>query len=567
MAAYSSCVLLSVLSVLSAAGTVDECPPWFTRSNNNTQCACRETMVTFIICDQMNERSFLRLGFCAFYNSTTHQTVVAACPYVFPDHLIKNHLIPLPKNSSKLNHFICGSLNRDTGTPLCGRCTNGTGPSIYSAGSQCASCSAVNIVYYLLLQYLPTTILVLVIIVFRISISSALMVHYVLFCSGIATVLKYVTGMYANFHFATTYKIGVVNIGGLFLTLNSIWTLDFFYFLSPPLCVSVHMEEMYIPFLDTVATLYPFVLLLLTYVGIELHAHGCKLIVCLWRPIHRTCARFWRTWDPNASVVQAFATLFFLSYTKFIALMYEALFISPVINEDGKMVSSFLHTDPTVTTSNRKHWYLYSLSLFILVLIVLPPIAILITSPTCVFKKISRFLKPRWIISIKTFVDIFHGCYKNGTSGTRDYRAVSGYILAIWAFLPAVLTISNTLGYKIEFLSHITFIILFTALAFTCALLQPYKCRTANISGVALNAIYVSAVALLLLGQNNVNNTTVVAVLISLLLSLPHCFFCGYIVCKLGKWFKQCCYKTQEMEDSVEEQLPLLRSVEVQFTH
>ena len=562
MAAYSSCVLLTLLSVMSTAGTVDECPPWFTQSNNNTQCVCRETMDMFIICDQMNEQSFLRLGFCAFYNSTTHQTVVAACPYVFPDHLIKNHLIPLPKNSSKLNHFICGSLNRDTGTPLCGRCTNSTGPSIYSAGSQCVSCSAVNIVYYLLLQYLPTTILFLVIILFRISISSALMVHYVLFCSGIAIVLKSSAGMYANFHFATNYKIGVVNIGGLFFTLNSIWTLDFFYFLSPPLCVSVHMEEMYIPFLDTVATLYPFVLLLLTYVGIELHAHGCKFVVCLWRPIHRTYVRFRRTWDPNASVVQAFATLFFLSYTKFIALMYEALFISLVINEDGKMVSSFLYTDPTVATSNRKHWYLYSLSLFILFFIVLPPIAILITFPTCVFKKVSRFLKPKWIVSMQIFVDVFQGCYKDGTSGTRDYRAVSGYILAIWAFLPAVMITTTAQQYRTELLPYITFIILFTALAFICAVLQPYKCRTANISGVALNALYVSAVALLILGRINFQNSTVLVVLNNLLLSLPHCVFYGYIVCKLRKWFKQCCCKTREMEDSVEEQRSLLRSVE-----
>ena len=55
------------------------------------------------------------------------------------------------------------------------------------------------------------------------------------------------------------------------LVLKAIWSLDPFYFVSPPLCVSKHMKEIYIPFLDIVATLYPFILLLLTYVGIELY--------------------------------------------------------------------------------------------------------------------------------------------------------------------------------------------------------------------------------------------------------------------------------------------------------
>ena len=223
-----------------------------------------------------------------------------------------------------------------------------------------------------------------------------------------------------------------------------------------------------------------------------------------------------------------------------------------------------LHTDPTVTPFSYKHWYLLSLSLFILVFIVLPPIIILITFPTCMLKKVSRFLKPKWIVSIQTFVDLIYGCYKDGTNGSQDYRAVSGYILAIWAFLPAVLITARNLGYKIELLPHIIFIILFTALAVTCSLLQPYKYRTANISGVALNALYVSAIALLLLNQSNVHNTTVVAILTSLLLSLPHCVFYGYIVYRLGKQFKMFCCNTQEMEDSVNEQLPLLRSVETQ---
>ena len=122
-----------------------------------------------------------------------------------------------------------------------------------------------------------------------------------------------------------------------------------------------------------------------------------------------------------------------------------------------------------------------------------------------------------------------------------------------------------TLGHGIDFLPHITFIILFTTLAFTFALLQPYKYRTANVFGVALNALYVSAVALLLLSQVNVHNTTVAAAILTpllVLLTLPHCVFYGYIAYRLGKLFKHYCCKTQKVEDSVDKSLPLLTSVE-----
>ena len=555
---YCSCAFVALLSILSVIDAVEDCPPWSTWDNSTAQCECSDAMEYAITCDQKKQRSFLQLGHCACHNTTTNGTVVAACPYVFPDHLIVDGHILLPNKSSELNQFVCGNLNRDIGTPLCGRCTNGTGPSIYSYGSQCVSCSAVNIAYYLLLQYLPTTILFVAIIVFRFNITSAPMAHYVLYCDALVLVFKSSAGGIANFLFTHyhAYKL-------IFLALNGFWTLDLFYFVSPPLCVSEHMEEIYTPFLDTVATLYPFILLLLTYVAIELRAHDFKPAVHFWRLVHRPFVKFRKTWDPNASVIQAFATLFFLSYAKFIGLMYEALFISVVINEKGEVVSSVSYMDPTLSIFGHKHWYLIFLSVLILVVIFLPPLLVLIVFPTHLFQKISRWLKPRWIVSMQTFVDPFHSCYKDGTNGTRDYRAVSGYLLAIITFLPALKITTSAIVMRIsnQFLMFMTFIIIFNALSVACALLRPYKHRTANISGVLLPAICSSALALVYQYQFSVHSMATVASLVCIfLISLPHCVFCGYIVYRLGKLLKQYCCKTQEMEQSVEERLLPCRS-------
>ena len=102
-------------------------------------------------------------------------------------------------------------------------------------------------------------------------------------------------------------------------------------FLYPLHCVSVRMQEIYQPYLDTLAIIYPFILLLLTYAAIQLHSYDCKLIVSLWRLLHRPYIKIRRTWDPNASMLQAFAAILFISTPSLfflcMSLFYFQLFI------------------------------------------------------------------------------------------------------------------------------------------------------------------------------------------------------------------------------------------------
>ena len=72
------------------------------------------------------------------------------CPFVLPDNVIEKGQFRLPTNVSELNTVLCGNLIRKVKGLMCGRCTNNTGPSIYSVGSRCVQCSPVNIVYYIL---------------------------------------------------------------------------------------------------------------------------------------------------------------------------------------------------------------------------------------------------------------------------------------------------------------------------------------------------------------------------------------------------------------------------------
>ena len=108
------------------------------------------------------------------------------------------------------------------------------------------------------------------------------------------------------------------------------------------------MEDIYKPFLEFVATLYPFILLLMTYVAIELHARGVTPIVVLCRPFHRVYVCIYRTWEPNASIIQAFSSLFFLSYAKLNFLIMVAFVSSPVFTTDGDIERHMVFIDPTI---------------------------------------------------------------------------------------------------------------------------------------------------------------------------------------------------------------------------
>ena len=539
----TSCTTFAVLILFNIKLVVgsEECPPWFTLANTTgslfPQCVCSTNNQFYITCNQILQKSYLTLGHCAFQDTTTNGTLVAGCPYVFPKQLFTLYHIPLPSKVSELNSFMCGNLNREVGSYLCGRCANGTGPAIYYFGSKCVPCSAVNILYYLLLQYLPNTVMFLAIIVFRINITAAPMVHYVIFCNAIVLIFGFFSGEYSNTMLSLEHKYSYIKyIIKFIFTMKALWTFDILLFWSPPLCISEHIQEIYTPYLNTLAALYPFLLLLITYTAIQLHAHDYKLVVWLWKLFHRTYVRFRRAWDPNASMIHAFATLLFLSYYKFLLIMYVPIRLGNIYDQKLSSVNTAMYLDLNIKKTDLKHIYLFLLSVIIFIFILLPPSLLLIIFPTRLFNKVSQYLKPRWIVSIRIFVDTFNGCYKDGTDGTRDYRAVSGYILATCLLLP-LLQILFTLQHLETFIPSV-YIILFIVFTVLFAAMRPYKHSAANVSGVALLA----AMALLLFSiQLFLTHKKVAFTMVAVILGLPHCVFYSYLVYQLGKLGKQYC--------------------------
>ena len=531
MGAYYLFCNVALLVFVRISRGEHECPPWFNKvsetSTDFPQCVCSSAVKSIIYCNQKERTSYVKVGHCTY--QYLNQTVAANCPYVFPHRLIHAGFIRLPQNLSDLNSFTCGHLHREQGTLFCGGCTNGTGPSIYSFGSQCASCNMLNLLYYILLQYVPITIIFIGILWSRYGIVSPPMAYFVLYCNIIQVVLKTNLGQYCVF--AGTHTLAIK----LLLTVNSLWTLDPFIFLSPPLCISERVHEINIPIFDTLSALYPFILLLVTYISIELYAKDCKLIVFLWKMSR--CRVFLNSWNYNKSLIHAFATLFFLSFVKFFSIVTDSMILTTVYSMNGELHKTVSALDPTVVPFSRGHLPVVFLSTVIFFFILLPPILLLVFYPTACFRRLSKCLKPRWALAIKIFTDVFYGSFKSGLNGTIDYRSFAGIVFVAWVAFGAL-----TMAVYGVFSPHLSWCVMFfpvsLSMAIACVVIEPHKERAANISGTLLLLNLSSAAALAAVLDDYSYSQTMAVALITVIL-VPHGVLYTYGTIRLIKWLKQ----------------------------
>ena len=538
-------LVVSATAVSVAGYGVRECPPWFewvNTSDSSGYCVCAAVTPFYIDCDQIHQTSYLLQGSCTFYDAKSDHIWSTWCSFLFPDDVLQDGMFPLPANVSELNTVVCGNLIREVKGPLCGRCTNNTGPSIYSVGIRCVHCSPVNILYYLLLQYGPSTLIFLLVIIFRPNITSAPMIHYVLFCNFTVFISRFNSWLYAQSDRLTTV------LAKSTLTLSAIWSFDLLLFFSPPLCISQHMEEIYILYLDFIATIYPFILFLLAYALIKLHSKSFKPIVVLWRLSSRLFVRFYRAWDPRSAMIQAFASLFFLSYAKLSYIIWGSFTWSNGRTADGhKTTHFFLYFDSNVSYHSTKHTLLTISAAAVGIFFILPPLLILLVYPTSFYRKISDRISPVWRIRIQTYAELFYGSVKDGTTATKDYRLLSTLFIIVFGFAPQLVLTTSYIVEKSFTSSLYILATLLGAVAYLCTVLQPYKVANGSVTGLLIILSLLFGLSASVYENPYKNHFTSRGLFI--LLAVPHSVFWCYIAWRVIKKRAVCsCTKPQRCD-------------------
>ena len=458
------------------AGVLEDlqCQPW-SFLNNNSGCQCYKNsdrrLTGAVYCTDYGTQ--LQFGYCMTYEED-NGTFLAQCPYfaflVF--NITKSEYIQLPDHISQLNNSMCDPLNRKG--RVCSECKEGYAIAINSYNYKCVECSEewYGILYYLLMQFIPITVFYIVILVFRISMTSAPMTCFIMYSQMIVYVMRMDKMELERLRLQSSYHF--VNI---IKAIYGVFNLDFFHhtYQLPDMCVNRNLKIIHVQMLGYVSAIYLLSLLVLTWICIELHDCNFKPLVCLWKPFHRCCFQLRKKWNTKYDILDVFASFFLLSSGKLMYQSLQLLGVRYLWNRNGShelVYSPVTLLDPTVAYfSPSEHLPCAVIGIVFLVTFTILPTLTLVLYPTKAFRILCK-LNGKNEAALQIFVEKFHHCYRDGLFGGRDMRSFSG----LYFILRGATIASHELSH-LQITENTWFIcaILFSVVALVISYVKPYK--------------------------------------------------------------------------------------------
>lgn len=428
---------------------------WFIQRNGT--CQCGDDIYGVVTCNEHTKTVMILDCYCMTPEAVTQKMVVGDCFY---------NCVNMTKNADYQDYMYhhvpsnCTYLHR-TGT-LCGQCdySNNYYPPAYSYDMGCIECDPQNSWWqYITVAFLPLTIFIVVILVFRISVVSPKLRAFVCFSQIFAAPIEL-----RIISLSTKYTLPIVSIiTNILSSAYSVWNLDFFRTLLPGICLK--LTTLQVLALDYLIAVYPMVLMVIFYILIELHEHGFRPILFIWKPFHLFFARFRREWNIQTSLIDAFVTFFILSTTKLFSVSFDLLIPTILYLDSGDIMGVYLYYDANIKYMRGEHLHYALLALTVLLLFSVLPLSLIILSTcSCIRNRIRLRVRV-----IQDFLNTFQKYYKDGSNGTRDCRWFAGYyILSLFgAYLLYAFTLNGYM-YNISIVYCIIFAII-------VLIVEPYK--------------------------------------------------------------------------------------------
>ena len=510
----------------------------------------------FVVCSQ-HENSSIYVGYCISYSNQFKEVIVAKCPF-FGGFQVSGPTISLPRNVNELDEtFCCKRWNR-TGR-LCKNCINDNGISVFSNTYDCVECTelGINWLIYVAVTILPLTLFFLIVVIFHVGVTSPQANGYIFFSQIMTIPLQELTieaALTLGLNDNTTAQHA---LSYLLLFPYRVWSLDFFYiFYAGDICLHKSMRIIHVLALQYIPALYPLILVIISYILIELHARNCRPVVWLWKPFCFLCVRFRRNWEAKTSIIDAFATFLLLSYTKILLVSFSLLTPTDVLLSNGTSVGKIMNYDPSIDFFQGDHLPFAILALVILFTIGAIPPLLLLLYPSRTFQRLLSFFKLQ-SHGLQTFVDAFQGCYKNGADGRPERRFFAGiyFVFRIVVFLIFTLVSSIQTRYTILQATYTVFILIFL-------IFRPYKKDRYNI----LDAVFITILA--------VTSTTAAYMYFNLLvyksllhtlwyftyalLNIPTLYMTGYIIywfCTHSRYIQTHCISKLRRQNQIDHYL------------
>ena len=321
-------VSLPIVFSTSMVSSDEECPPWYfyNTTTNHCQCYHGDRLEMDILCNE--DSILLEVGNCMTYERNIG-TFFARCYYFqLPNgNITADGYFQIPNNVSELNDYMCGHMNRKG--VVCSECIDGFGPTVTSFGYKCTNCSKAwsGVALYILVEFVPITIFYVLVLTFRINMTSAPMTCFILY-SQLMVYLIFKDPVTINMlttqsHYSSIAYLVIIIVG----TFYGIWNLDLLKYVVPPLCINHKLSIIHIEFLNGISTLYPLFLVILTWIFIELHSQNFRPLVVLWKPFHGYFVWLRKKYDKKHDIVDVFATVLLLIVIIVLLISFNIRFV------------------------------------------------------------------------------------------------------------------------------------------------------------------------------------------------------------------------------------------------
>jgi hypothetical protein len=208
------------------------------------------------------------------------------------------------------------------------------------------------------------------------------------------------------------------------------------------------------------------------------------------------------------------------------------------MNETVDVSNSYhLSEDPRINYFGKEHRIYALISIFIVLLMIIPPVVLLILYPIKVFRLLlfKCRLSTRTLATLNIFVEKYYSCYRDGTDGGKDMRSLASMYF--------ILRVIGTLIFQFTSLSTslTTDVVLYTSYGMMIALVRPYKKAYMNvidtliIANLALLALMVNK---LYLEDSNTSLALFYAITLAIFSALPLLSLTGFIAYRILRSIK-----------------------------
>ena len=472
MSRESLCCFISTLVANIMLAT--SCPTW--HYNVTGVCECGYGLH----CSSDGNQVEIDTSRCATSSGKEGDYYIGHCPFRYITNSTNRMHSEMPSNTSQLDEAMCGPYNRRG--LLCGECKDGYGPAVYSFGLNCANCSSLWSGYAIslyLLQFVPTTLIYISLAILRLKLTSGPLLGYMLFCQfNLMSLGDRSYFLYGYIESSVTESLGILLTFSV--TMSEFSNLQFLKTILPPYCISDKLTGIQVHMLNLLPATYPFVLVIISCILMELHARKVKIVDLLFKPFKIISSTANITAVTGDAFFQAFASLIFLSNISVLSALLKSISTTNVYTSTGILQRNTLYVDPTVEWPSHKGFIYLSIATLVCLSTLLIPSILLCIYPTRVYRYLSRFLSARKRLAITAFAEALHSCFKDGLNGTRDYRALAG--------APIFLTLSGgavnwLLSSLTDFMTRdIVTILLWMMFVCLVSYVKPCKSAIANVS-------------------------------------------------------------------------------------